>query len=246
MAPARAETGDRMPDKGMGRAMVGLLLGACLMAPGWAQAARIGVDPTRFSLAYLRSDQTRIYWSAALEQILRYNGLVIKQEEIARAVYGTNPDGSTRSDAGGISIDDAIDSAMKHWTVDDNRRPFTAEVVRWPTNHYGQLQATVPEAPSARVLQAELSVGRPILALLKLPQGEQWKTGAASMVAVDVVIIDAADILTDADGNPSIQSVEIRNPSVTAQNPRDPGFVTLSPMDYKARISTYWTIQVKH
>jgi hypothetical protein len=229
-----------MTDKRMGRGLVGLLLGACLMAPGPARAARIGVDPTRFSLAYLRSDQTQIYWSAALEQILRYNGLVIKQEEIARAVYGTNPDGSTRSDGGGISIDDAIDSAMRHWTVDDNRRPFTAAVVRWPATRYVQ-----PQAPSPRVLQAELSAGRPILALLKLPQGEQWKSGAASQIAVDVVIIDAADIATDADGNPSVKSVEIRNPSVTAQNPRDPGFVTLTPMEYKARISTYWTIQVK-
>ncbi|HTB34407.1 MAG TPA: hypothetical protein VK842_06060 [bacterium] len=216
------------------------LMAAALALPGLAPAARIGVDPTRFSLAYLRSDQTEVYWSAALEQILRYYGLEVKQAEIARSVYGTNPDGSTRTDGGGISIDDAIDSAFKHWDTDDKGRKFTAAAVRWPTTRYVQ-----PQAPSPRVLQAELSAGRPILALLKLPQGEQWKSGAASQVLVDIVIIDAADLSVDADGNPSFKSIEIRNPSITAKNPRDPGFVTLSPMEYKARISTYWTIQVK-
>jgi hypothetical protein len=224
---------------GMGRGLALLGLGACLVLPRWAHAARIGVDPTRFSMAYLRSDQTECYWSAAMEQVLRYYGLEIKQDEIARAVYGTTPDGHTRTD-GVMNVDDAISSAMKHWSVDDRGRNFTAAAIRWPTDHYTQ-----PQAPSPRVLQAELSAGRPILALCKRPEGQQYLSGAASQMLVDVVIIDAADISTDADGNPSFKSVEIRNPAITAKNPRDPGFVTMTPMDFKARIKTYWTIQVK-
>ena len=110
---------------GMGRGMALALLGACLAWPGAARAARIGLDPARFSMAYLRSDQTASIWAAGIEQILRYNGLVVRQEAIAKHVYGNGVDGSTNT---GTHFGDgeAIDKTFKkriieYWTIQVSR-----------------------------------------------------------------------------------------------------------------------------
>jgi hypothetical protein len=224
-----------MKGNGMGWGAAMVLLGACLAGPGAAWAARIGVDPARFSLAYLRSDQTDWAWAASMEQILRYNGLVIKQEEIARRVYGTNPDGSTRTNAievvTGPGKQDVITTCMKKWTVDDSGQPFTAAPVYWQG------------VPSAQVLQAELSAQRPMLAMLRLPENEQYRAGA-NEVSMYIVIIEAGDYAPEPDGTPKFNSVEIRNPTATRRNPQDAGFVTLTPLEFKTRVVGYWTVRV--
>jgi len=220
---------------GRGRGAAAGLLALVLAVPCAGRAARIGVDPGRFSMAYLRSDQTDWAWAACMEQILRYNGLVIKQEEIARRVYGTNPDGSTRTNSvevvAGPGKQDIITICMKKWTVDDNGQAFTAAPVYWQG------------APSAQVLQAELSAQRPMLAMLRLPENEQYRA-AADAVSMYIVIIDAGDYAPEPDGTPKFNSVEIRNPTATRRNPQDAGFVTLTPLEFKTRVIGYWTVRV--
>jgi hypothetical protein len=221
-----------MTVRGMGRGLALALLGACLAGPGVARSARIGVDPARFSMAYLRSDQTDWMWAAGMEQILRYNGLQIKQEEIARRVFGTNPDGSTRTNDA-LGLQDVITTCMKRWTVDDRGISFTAAAVDWKG------------VPSAQVLLAEFQAQRPILAMLRLPEGQQYLIGAASQTAVDVVIIDAGDYAPEPDGSPKFNSIEIRDPAATRKDPTNAGFERLTPLQFKSRVMEYWTIRIE-
>lgn len=218
-----------MSTQGMGRGLLVLLVAAGLWSPPPLGAARIGVDPARFSLAYLRSDQKQWFWAAAIEQTLRYYGLEVKQEEMVKRVYGLNPDGSTRTNIGDQT---AITETLKHLTVDDQGRSFKAAAIYWQS------------APTAQVLQAELSARRPILAVLKLPENVQYKSGNNAIAACDVVIIDAGDYAPDPDGTPRFNSVELRDPSITWYNPKDAGFQSLTPADIKKKILSYWTIRV--
>jgi hypothetical protein len=216
----------------MGRALALALLAASLAGPGVAQAARIGVDPARFSMAYLRSDQTGWVWAAGIEQILRYNGLVVRQEAIAKHIYGNGLDGKTSTHFGDA---EAINKTFKDWkdgAVDEAGRHFKAAAIYWPG------------FPTPRVIQAELSAGRPILAFLKYPEDKQYLSGSANIVPGDMVIIDAGDYAPDADGTPKFNSIEIRDPQVTWKDPKNAGFVTLTPLEFKKRVIEYWTVQV--
>jgi hypothetical protein len=201
-----------------------------LVLPAFLHADRIGVDPGRFSAAYLRSTQTQWAWAAGLEQILRYYGVEIKQEEIARRMYGTNIDGTTRTNQA-TTIDQIITWCMKGWTADDRGKPFTARLIEWKG------------APSAQVLQSELTAQHPMLALLDATAKDQYHAGGGE-ISVSVVIIDAADCTASMDGSVSVNSVEVRDPEITQQNPRNPGFVTLPFREFRDRIRKYWSIRV--
>ena len=217
---------------GMGRGTALALLGLCLAGPGAARAARIGVDPGRFSMAYLRSDQTGWVWAAGIEQILRYNGLVVRQEAIAKRIYGNGLDGNTRVN---FADTEAITKTFKDWkdgAVDEAGRHFKAAAIYWQG------------PPTPRVIQAELSAGRPILAFLKYTEDKQYLSGSAIVVPGDMVIIDAGECVPDPDGTPKFNSIEIRDPQITWKDPRNAGFVTLTPLEFKKRIIEYWTIQV--
>lgn len=208
------------------------LVAFTLAWPAPASAARVGVDPARFSMAYLSDTRTGWAWAAGMEQILRYYGVDIKQEEIARRIYGANLDGSTRTNEA-LNVRDAINACMKTWTQDDEGRPFTAKTVDWTG------------ALTAQVLLAELSAQRPILALMKLPDWDQYITDAPGEIFVHVVIIDAGDYAPEADGTPRFKFIEIRDPSITQRNPANPGFQRLTPLQVKTRIMEYWTISVR-
>ncbi|HXB96529.1 MAG TPA: hypothetical protein VNZ54_00660 [bacterium] len=219
---------------GMGRGTALALLGACLAGPGAARAARIGVDPGRFSMAYLRSDQTSSIWAAGIEQILRYDGLAVRQEAIAKHIYGNGIDGTTNS-GNHASDGEAIDKTFKDWkegAVDEAGRHFKAAAIYWAG------------FPTPRVLQAELAAGRPILAFLKYPEDKLYLSGSAMITPGDVVIIEAGDCVPEPDGTPKFNSIEVRDPQVTWKDPKNAGFVTLTPLEFKKRILAYWTIQV--
>jgi hypothetical protein len=208
------------------------LMAFTLAWPALASATRIGVDPARFSMAYLSNTQTGWAWAAGMEQILRYYGVDIKQEEIARGVYGANLDGSTRTNDV-VNGSDAINRCMKYWTKDDEGRPFTAKLVDWKM------------APTAQLLLAELSAQRPMLAFMKLPDWDQYITDAPGEIFVHPVIIEAGDYEPEADGTPRFKTIEVRDPYITRKNPANPGFLELSPLEVKTRIIEYWTISVR-
>ncbi|HTB22291.1 MAG TPA: fibronectin type III domain-containing protein [bacterium] len=189
------------------------------------------MDPIRFSRAYLSSTQTSWPWAAGLEQILRYYGLDVTQEEISRRIFGQNLDGSTRTNDV-LNVQDIINKSMKYWTADDLGRPFTAKTQDWKTH------------PTAQVLLAELSAQHPLLALLRLPDQEQYEADRADQTAVDVVVIDGGDFTSDGDGNPRFNSIEVRDPAITRKDPRNPGFVTLTPLQVRSEILEFWTIRV--
>ncbi|HTA16703.1 MAG TPA: hypothetical protein VK786_03035, partial [bacterium] len=216
----------------VGKRAAGLLVGLCAAWPAWAGATRIGVDSARFSMAYLSNNQTDWAWAAGMEQILRYSGVDIKQEEIARRFYGDNLDGSTRTNDVSTGSD-TINRCMQDWTQDDEGRPFTAKLVDWKM------------APTAQVLLAELSAQRPMLAFMKLPDWDQYITGAPNVVLVHPVIIEAGDYAPEADGTPRFKTMEVRDPYITRKNPANPGFLELTPLEVKTRIIEYWTISVR-
>ena len=116
--------------------------------------------------------------------------------------------------------------------MDEAGHPFKAASIYWPG------------FPTPRVLQAELSAGRPILAFLKYPEDKQYLSGSAMIMSGDMVIIEAGDYAPDPDGTPKFNSIEVRDPQITWRDPKNAGFVTLTPQDLKKRIIEYWTIQV--
>lgn len=156
-------------------------------------------------------------WAASLQMIFNYYGVDIRQDQIVRGSYGTDPYGRLPNWTGSTGL---ITRNLNNWNVDNRGRRYAVQ-----SRMYNG-------APTPVYLVQELSAGRPVLI--------GYRSGANSGHAV---VITAVSYYNTVYG-PQIQSIVVRDPWPSPQNIRNNGRVEYPANKIASLMMAHWYVRV--
>jgi len=189
----------------------------------------VGIPTRLMNHYYAQQRRSQWCWAACIQMVLKRYGVEVRQEEIVRRSYGTDPHGNLPDWPGSVQL---VTANLNNWGIDRAGKQYvvTASLGLGP--------------PAPAVLIRELTAGHPvILGCQAQPQGHAVLCTAASYV------LTQANPYNPTTPAPVIQTLVIRDPMPQGfwssfLNPSARGRVEYRGDQLNRIIGAHWSIRV--
>lgn len=178
----------------------------------------VGIPSEKMEGVVAIQEHSNWCWAACIQMIFQYNELDLSQAEIVRRSFGTDPYGNLPNWTGNFEV---ITRNLNGWNLDNAGAPYrVSSLMNWG-------------APPPAYLIDELTAERPVLV--------GYRTGPQSGHAV---LITAASFIQTPQG-PEIQSVVVRDPMPTRDQPKEASRYEYPAFRFAHKIQAYWFVQIE-